>query len=192
MQLRRLLRSGEQLPVKLNGPLVPAQPYLSEGVEREIVSVGPIGGEQFLYLLLGLEVQLALREHLGVLESGSVVVWREIEEPFEQQLSINVTVALHRDTREQTHGLDVMAVPEQEGANEFLGPGKLTVREQGGRCHDLWGQFAQPGSLRSSLRGICSLPGDPVQALQHAPAGRQRRADVHSALEGLDRLANLR
>src|SRR5215469_11981246 len=133
MELRRLPRSREQLPVQLDGPLVPAQPHLSQGMEGQIASVGSIGGKQSLDLPLGLEVQLALLEHLRIIEPGGVVIRRELEDSLEEQLSIAVDLALHGDVREQPHGFDMMPVLEQERAYEVLGPGELPVRQQGGR-----------------------------------------------------------
>ena len=64
---------------------------------------------------------MALDEDLGVVEAGRVVVRRQIEHRLEQQLRIVENVALDANAREQTHGLDVMAVLQQEGANEMLG-----------------------------------------------------------------------
>ena len=114
-----------------------AQSNLSQGVEREICAVGRLGLEQLFDLLLGLEVQLALLEHLRIIEPSGVVVGRELEDCFEQHLSVAQSLALHCDLREQAHGLDVMAVREQECANDLLGPNPLTVGEQGPGGDDL-------------------------------------------------------
>ena len=45
--------------------------------------------------------------------------------------------------------------------------------------------------MRGGVRGVRRLSGHAVQALEHVPAGRQRRIDVHAAQEGVDRLGCL-
>jgi len=45
--------------------------------------------------------------------------------------------------------------------------------------------------MRGRLRGVRRLAGHPVQALQHVPAGREGRIDLHAAQKGIDCLGCL-
>src|SRR4029077_5218640 len=114
-----------------------------------------------------------------------------IEHRLEQQLRIVEYLALDADAREQTHGLDVVTVLEQEGADELLGLREFAVREQCCRRHHLGRQFFQRRDMRGRLRGVCRLARHPVQALEHAPADRQGRIHVHAAQKGVDCLGCL-
>src|ERR1700731_1592418 len=106
MQLGGLLRAAELPPIQLDSTLVPAEPYLSQCIQRAIVTVMPVESQQLRNLFFGPVIQLALGKHLSILESGGVVIGRNLDGSFEQYLSVIEDVALQSDSGKQTHGLD--------------------------------------------------------------------------------------
>ncbi len=174
MQLRRLRGPGQQLPVELDGALVLPETDAGQRMERAVVAIGAIRGEQLLGLLLRLLVHVALDQDLRIVEARGVIVGRQVEHRLEQQLRIVEHFALHADAREQPHGLDVVAMLEQEGANELLGLGQLAVREQRRRRHDLGRQLLQRGDVRGRLRRRsqpAASSGTGLRACSSWPAG---------------------
>ena len=135
-----------------------AQPHAGHGVEGAIVAVGRIGGEQPLGLLLRRLVQVALDEHLDVLEARGVVVRRKFEHAFQQQLRVIEDVTLDADARQQAHRLHVVAVLQQEGADQLLRGRELAVREQRRRGDHLRGQLLERGDVRRGRRGVLGSP----------------------------------
>jgi len=84
---------------------------------------------------------MALEKDLRIVESRCQVIRCQIEHRLEQQLSIVEYVPLDADAREQTHGFDVVAVLDQESADERLGRRQIAVREKRRRRHDLGREF---------------------------------------------------
>ena len=191
MQFRRLGRALEQLTVERQGLLVLPESHQRQRLKRPVVAVGGLEGEQPLDLSSRLEMQMAPGKNLRILETRQMVVRRQLEHPFQQQVRIVEHFALHADAREQAHRLDVITVPAQVSADELLGRRELAIGEEGGRGHDLRRQLPQRGDVLRRLRGLPVLARHPVEALEEAPARRHGRIDVDGAQEGVDRLRRL-
>ena len=97
----------------------------------------------------------------------------------------------HADLGEQPHGLRMVAVAEQEGADDLLGGGEIAVGEERGRRHHFGGRLRERLAVRSGDRGVLVVAGKAVDALEHAPAHRQGGVDVHRAQQGLDRVGRV-
>ena len=191
VQLSRLRGPGQELTIDLDGALVLPKAHAGGRIERAVSAILGLGGQQLCGLILGLAVQVALDQQLRVVEARGMVIGRALEHRLEQYLRIIEYLALDADARQQTHGLDVIAMLEQERADELLGCPRLAVGEQRGRRHHLIRQCFQCRDVRGRRRRVRGLPGHPVQALEHAPAARQGRIEVHASQQGLDRLRRL-
>ena len=147
--------------------------------------------EQLIGLLLRRLVQVALDEHLDVLEARGLIVRRKFEHAFQQQLRVIEDVTLDADAGQQAHRFHLVAVLQEEGADHLLRGRELPVREQGRRGYHLGGQLFERGDVRRGRGGVLGVARQAVQALQHAPAGGQGVVDVDRAQECLDGLGGL-
>src|SRR6185437_6962536 len=137
------------------------------------------------------EEQVALREHLRILETCQVVVRRKLEDSFEEQLRVVENVAFQSNTGQQTHSLDVITVPAEIIADELFGRRDLAVGEQRRRRYYLGRQFSQRRHVISRLLGFLRLTRHPIEALEQAPARGKGRIDVDRTQKGVDRLGSL-
>jgi hypothetical protein len=93
-------------------------------------SVGPIArldAQQPLDLLERLHVLVPGEEREHVVVAHRVVIGLEQQCALEQQLRIVIHVQLHADLCQQSHALHVIAVPQQELADELLGGDDVAV-----------------------------------------------------------------
>src|SRR5882724_8368234 len=82
----------------------------------------------------------------------------------------------------------MVAMLEQEVADEVFGLGQITVREQRSRRHYFGRQRLQCCDMRGCLSGVLSLPRHPEQAFEHAPVNRESRVHTHGVRKRVDRL----
>ena len=120
---------------------------------------------------LGIAVQLD--ERLGVLLARGAVVGRKLEHRCQQQLRIVEDPVRDADAREQPHGLDVVAVLQQERADHGLGRLEVAVREEAGGHHHLaQAGFASVATCAAAIAAFVALALHAIQPLEHAPAAR--------------------
>ena len=105
---------------------------------------------------------------------------------LEQQFRIVVHLELHADLCQQPHTLDVVAVSQQEPADELFGGNDVAVGKQARGGRHLRGQAFQLGDVLGGEFGVAGAPGHVEQDLQGVPACRERRVDVHRLQERLD------
>src|SRR5215472_13861394 len=187
MQLRRLRGALEQAAVFADRTLVLAEPDGGECMDGAEVAIGGIGGEEPGGLLPGLFVEVALVEDPYVVGARGLIVRRQLEYSFEEQLRVIEHIALDTNARQEPHGLDVMAVPQEEGAYQLLGRSELPVGEEPSGSHHLGGELFQRCDVGGRRGGVGGLAGHPVEAFEHAPTRRQRRVDVYRLEQCADR-----
>ena len=90
----------------------------------------------------------------------------------------DLVVALHR-----------LAVGDEEGSNELLRGGEVSFAEESGRLDDLGVHGTQPRNMLGRHRPVRLLARHFVQALEHAPRGRQRGIDPAALRIGQSGLA---
>jgi hypothetical protein len=72
-------------------------------------------------------------------------------------------------------------------AEGVLCRGQFAVGEKASRLNNLGRQPFQIGDLLGRLRRILDLSRHAIQAFEHTPARRERRVEVHTPQEGIDR-----
>jgi hypothetical protein len=78
-------------------------------------------------LLERLRVLLAVHEHLRVVIARGVIIRREFQDAFQQELGIVQNLEFHSDSGEQAHPFDVGGVLLQELTNHLLGGVRLPL-----------------------------------------------------------------
>jgi hypothetical protein len=84
MQVSRVRRGAQQLPVQADGALVLAQADAGAGVERAVVQVIRIERKQFFDFLAGPRIQMPLEQYAGVVVACRAVVWRDLQHSLKQ------------------------------------------------------------------------------------------------------------
>ena len=164
-----------------------AEPYGRRRMQGPVIDVLRIELQQSLELLDRFGVLVAVEEHAGVVAAQFDVIRRHFERRRQQDLGVVEHLARDADAREQTHGLDVIAMAQQERANLLFRGAELAIAEERRRRNDF-------RRCRLQLLDVCGGPlalllvtDHLVESLEQAPGGGQRRVDLHCALVGFDR-----
>ena len=130
-------------------------------------------------------------ECAGIFLAGDAITGCNLEDCRQQQFRIVEHLARNGNAGEQPHGLDMIAVIQQVGTHQRLGLVQIAVLKQPGRPHHLRRQLMQRGHMTGRHGGVVGLPRHAVEAIEQAPARRQRVIDVHRAQKSLDGLRRL-
>src|SRR5882724_4838085 len=186
LQMRPARRRRNQLTVQGYCALVLPETGTHGRMERKVVPVVGLELQEARGLLARLQSFPLIDQHPGIVGSRSLVSWCESQRFLQQPLRIIERLALMHDPPEQAQRFDVSARRAQVCPNYLLCRCRLAVTEQTARVHDLGRQSPEHCELPGRQRGFLHIACDAIQALEHAPAGGQRRIDVDTALEGID------
>ena len=124
---------------------------------------------------------MPLHQGLGIVVSRRAMVGRQGQHRLQQQFRIIQHVARDPDLGQKPHRLRMIAMPQEEGADDVFRRRQIAVGEQGCRRHHLGRQIAKRRDMGGGGRRIVGIAGQAIDALQHAPARGQGRIDVHRA-----------
>ena len=187
VQVRGARRIHQELAVERDRLFVLAEADAGGRVERAVLAILRLELQQLLELRARLAVLVALDQHQRIVVARGAVVGRQREHGLEQQLRIVQHVARDADLRQQAHGLDVIAMLQQIGADDVLGGRQFAVGKQARGQYDLGRQALERRHMLRGRGGVVRIARHAIQPLEHAPARGQRRIDVHAAQEGIDR-----
>jgi hypothetical protein len=179
-------RIDEQFPVERERPFVLAETDIRGGVAGSIIAIRRVELQQFFQLRDRLCMFVPPQQRDGIVEAGGPVVGRQGQYGLEQKIRIVEHIVRESNARQQSHGFDVVAVLQQVGAGHGLRRNQFAVRKHCGGGDDLGRQTLQGGDMAGRHLGVFMLTRHPKQRLQTAPAGRQRRIEVHAGEESID------
>ena len=128
-QARARARIGKHRGEAADTVLMVAEPYSRRRAQGPVIDVLRIELQQSVELLDGFGVLVAVEEHAGVVAAQFYVIRRHFERRRQQNLGVVEHFARDADAREQPHGLDVIAVAQQERANLLFRGGELAIAE---------------------------------------------------------------
>ena len=187
MHPRRIRVLRQHLAIDADRRLVVPDAHLEGGGQDLVVDISGVECQQSLHLRSGQHELLPLDQGLGVFIARQPVVGLQTQHAGQQGLRIVEHVVGEADPRQQAHGLGMVPVLEQPGTDDPFCGLEIPVVEQGRGGDDLRGQRGQHGHMLRRQGRVVGIPGHPVEAVQHLPAGRQGRIEMNGLQKGLDR-----
>ena len=174
-QRRFRVRVREHVGEAADAAFMIAEPDGRRGVQGAVVDVLRVEFQQPIELGDGLGVLVAVQQHAGVVAPQFDVVRGHLQGRGQQDLGIIEHLARDADAGQQPHRLDMIAVAQQERANELFGGREVAFAEQTGRGDDLWRKRFQLVRVRGGHLALRFVTDHLVEPLEHAPGGRAGR-----------------
>ena len=130
---------------------------------------------------------VAIEQHAPVIVAGGEVVRGALQHRRKQVLGVVEDLECHADAGQQPHRLDVVAVGQQERADQLLGAHDVAIGKQAGRRDHLRRHALQGRDLGGGGGRVGTVADHPVEPLEHAPGRGKGPVHLHRLLVRFDR-----